>query len=95
MVETPYSFVSGISFSSLPSLLLARMVSAVRSLTRRATATMAAITMPAMAPEDRFEDDLEALGLLDGFDTIEDEEVVASALDQQMGSPLCEMDRYP
>ena len=56
------------------------------------------MTTPAMAPEDRCEDDLavwslldgldsgkddpEALGLLDGLDTSEDEYVVTSAPDQ-------------
>ena len=55
------------------------------------------MTMPAIAPEDRCEDDLdawallggldpgkddsEALGVLDGLDTSEDEDVVASAPD--------------
>ena len=53
---------------------------------------MAAITMPAMAPEDRLEDDLEALGLFDGLDTGKDGDVVASALDQQMGLRICEID---
>ena len=62
------------------------------------------MTMAAMAPEDRCEDDLdawgivdgldpgkddsEALGLVDGLDTIEIEEVVASAPDQRMHSRL-------
>ncbi len=66
---------------------------------RQETMTTAAITMPAMAPEDRCEDgletwglleglesgddDLEVLGLLDGLDGSEDEEVLASAPDQQ------------
>ena len=43
------------------------------------------MTMPAMAPEDRPEGDLEALGLLDGLDIDTGEVVVASALDQQAG----------
>ncbi len=67
---------------------------------RQETMTTAAMTMPAMAPEDRCDDDLEAwgileglesgedesevLGSLDGLDNGEDEEVVASASDQQM-----------
>ena len=50
------------------------------------------MTMPAMAPEDKFEDDLEALGLFDGLDTDKDEDVAASALDQQMALRICEMD---
>ena len=60
--------------------------------------------MPAMAPEDRCEDDLEAwslldgldsgkddpeaLGLVDGLDTGEDEDVGASTPDQPIGSRL-------
>ena len=85
MVEAPYCLVGGISFALLPSLLLARMIPTVKSPARQETATMATITMPAMAPEDRFEDDLEALGLLDGLDTSEDEDVMASALDKHTG----------
>lgn len=68
------------------------MIPTVRSPTRQKRATTTAITMPAMAPEDRCEDDLEALGLFDGLDTGNDEAVVASALDQQMGLRICEMD---
>ena len=62
--------------------------------TRQETATTAAMTIPAMAPEDRCveawslldgldsdKDDPEALALVDGLDTDEDEDVVASALD--------------
>ena len=58
------------------------------------------MTMPAIAPEARCEDGLEVLvlldgldrlGGLDGLDTGEDEDVVASALDQQMGSRFWEM----
>ena len=75
--------------------------------TRQETTTTAAMTMPAMAPEDRCEDDSEAwslldgldsgkddpeaLALVDGLDTGEDEDVVASALGKQMGSRLCEI----
>ena len=97
--------MGGISFGlSLPSLLLARMIPIP---TRQETATTTAIMMPAIAPEDRCEDDLEAwslpdglesgkdepeaLGLVDGLDTSEDEEVVASALDRSMGSRLWEI----
>ena len=63
--------------------------------------------MPAMAPEDRCEEDVEAwalldgldsgkddpeaLGLVDGVDIGEDEDVVASAPGQQMGTRLWEM----
>ena len=80
----------------MPFRLLARMIP---NAMRQATMTTAAMTMPAMAPEDKPEDDLEAwgmlegldsgedesevLGLPDGLDSGEDEEVVASALDQQ------------
>ena len=62
------------------------------------------MTMAAMAPEDRCEDDLDAWGivdgrdpgkddsealvLVDGLDTIEIEDVVASAPDQRMDSRL-------
>ena len=70
------------------------------------------MAMPAMAPEDRGEDDLgasglvggldsgmgdsEALATFDGLDSSEDEDVVASALDQQMGSRrLWEMGDIP
>ncbi|KAL9068513.1 MAG: hypothetical protein Q9161_006162 [Pseudevernia consocians] len=81
-ITLPNDTSGGISFALLPSLLLARMIPNARSPARQETATMAAITMPAMAPEDIFEDDLEALGLLDGLDTSEDEDVVASALDK-------------
>lgn len=95
MVEAPYSFVAGISFALLPFLFLARMIPIARNPARQETATTAAITMPAMAAEDRCEVDLEALGLLDGLDTSEDEDAVASALDQQMGSRLCETNTYP
>ena len=43
---------------------------------------MAPMTMPAMAPEDSDEDELEVLGIFDGVDVGEDEEeVMASALD--------------
>ena len=96
--------MGGIAFASLlPSPLLARMISI---LTRQETATTAAITMPAMAPEDRCEDDLEAwslldgldsgkddpeaLGLVDGLDTGVDEDVGAITPDQQIGSRLWE-----
>lgn len=92
MVEALYPFVAGISFASFIFPLLARMIPTVRSPTRQKRATTTAITMPAMAPEDRCEDDLEALGLFDGLDTGNDEAVVASALDQQMGLRICEMD---
>lgn len=103
-VEAPYPFIGVITFALLPSPFLARMIPTVRNPTRQETATTAAMTMPAMAPEDRPEDDLEALGLLDGLDTgkddvealglvgeldaSEDKDVVASALDQQMRSRL-------
>ncbi len=72
--------------------------------TRHAATATTPITMPAMAPEDRREDDLEAvglsngldsdeddseaLGLLEGLDTSEDEDVVPSTPDQQMTSRL-------
>ena len=75
-------------FASLPSLLLARMKPNTRKPPRQETATTAAMTMPAMAPEDRSEGDLEALGLLDGLDTDTGEVVVASALDQQKGTRI-------
>ena len=71
---------------------------------------MAAMTMPAMAPEDRCEDDVEACSLLDGLDSGKDdsdalgpvdgldasgdEDVVASAPDQLMGSGLWEIYVY-
>lgn len=90
IVEAPYPFIGGIAFGLLPCLL-ARMIPTLRNPTRQETATTAAITMLAMAPEARSEDDLEALGLLDGLDTSKDEDAVASALDQQMGSRLWEM----
>lgn len=61
------------------------MIPNTRKPTRQETATAAAMTMPAMAPEDRPEGDLETLGLLDGLDIDTDEVVVASALDQQVG----------
>ena len=87
-VEVPYWFIGAIAFASLPSLLLARMIPNTRKPTRQETATTAAMTMPAMAPEDRPEGDLEALGLLDGLDIDTGEVVVASALDQQMGARI-------
>lgn len=75
--------------------------------TRQETTTTAAMTMPAMAPEDRCEDDLEAwslldgldsakddpeaLGLVDGLDAGEDEDVVAGASGQQIGSRIWEI----
>ena len=75
--------------------------------TRQATTTTAAMTIPAIAPEDRCEDDLEAwslldgldsakddpevLGLVDGLDTGEDEDVVAGAPGQQIGSRTWEI----
>lgn len=92
MVEAPYPFVGGISFALLPFLLLTRMIPTMSNPEREKRATTAAITMPAMAPEDRSEDDLEALGPFDGLDAGKDEDVVASALDQQMGLRICEMD---
>ena len=92
LVEAPYLSVVGSSFASLTFPLLARMIPTVRSPARQKRTTTAAKTMPAMAPEDRCEDDLEALGLFDGLDTGNDEDVVASALDQQMGLRICEMD---
>ena len=74
---------------------------------RQETTTTIATTMPAMAPEERWEDDLEAwslldgldsgrdepvaVGLVDGLDISGDEEVVASAPGQRMGSRLWEM----
>ena len=61
------------------------MILNTRKPTRQERATAAAMTMPAMAPEDRPEGDLEALGLLDGLDIDTGEVVVASALDQQAG----------
>ena len=88
------SNIGGIAFALLPSPLLARMIP---NATRQETATRTAITMPAMAPEDRCEDDSdawgllggldpgkddsEALGILGGLDTSEDEDVVTSASD--------------
>lgn len=79
--------------------------------TRQETATTTTMTMAAMAPEDRCEDDLdawgiadgldpgkndlEALGLVDGLDTIEIEDVVASAPDQRMDSRLWGMGGIP
>ena len=72
------SNIGGIAFALLPSPLVARMIP---NATRQETATRTAITMPAMAPEDRCEDDSEALGILGGLDTSEDEDVVASASD--------------
>ena len=41
-----------------------------RKATRQAVPTTAAMTMPAMAPEERCEDDLDAIGLLEGLDTL-------------------------
>ena len=64
------------------------MIPNTRRPTRQETATTAAMTMPAMAPENRPEDDLEALVLLDGLDIDTCEVVVASALDQQMGTRI-------
>ena len=98
--------MSGIAFafSSLRFPLLASMIPIP---TRQETRTTAAITMPAIAPEDRCEDDLEAwslfegldsgrddpeaLGLVDGLDTTEDEDVVASTPGQPMASRLWEI----
>ena len=65
-VGAPYSVV-----------LLARMIPTLRSHARQETAMTAATVMPAMAPEARSEDDLEALELLDGFDTGGAEDVEA------------------
>ena len=84
--------MGGITFALLfLSPLLARKIPIP---TRQRTRTTTAIRMPAMAPEDRCEDeseawalldgldsgrdDPEALRLVDGLDTIEDEDVVAS-----------------
>ena len=82
------SLLGAIAFASLTSLLLARMILSTRKPTRQETANKAAMTMPAMAPEDRPEGDLDALGLLDGLDIDTGELVVASALDQQMGTRI-------
>lgn len=102
------SVTGGIAFASLPSRLRLRMNRNMRNATRQETATTDAITMPAMAPEARCEDEvealglpegldsckagLEALGLLDGLDPSKDEDVVASVPDQQICSRLREMD---
>ena len=72
------------SASSRPCFLLPRRKLNARKATRH-TAAMAPITTPAMAPEDNPEDDLEALGELDGLESgKEGEEVVASSFRQQM-----------
>ena len=89
-IEVPYSFIGGIAFALSPRLLLARIILSMRKPTRQETATKAPMTMPAMAPEDRPEDELEALGLLDGLDASKGGVVVASALDQQMGTRIWE-----
>lgn len=94
-VEVLYSFVDGISTASFPFALLVRMIPTVRNPARQETATTAAITIPAMAPEARCEDDLEVFGLLDALDASKDEDIVASSLDQQMGSRLSGTDVYP
>lgn len=90
--------------SALLLLRFSRLARKIPIPTRQETTTTAAITIPAMAPEDRCEDDLEAWALLDGLDsgrddpevlgivdeldTGEDEDVVASAPGQSMGSRL-------
>lgn len=96
-----YSFVCDIASTLLPSLLLlVCLIPTQINPKRQATATTTPTTMPAMAPEARCEDDLEAAGLLDGLavsgllnglDTGVDEDVVANTLDQQMGLQLCKM----
>ena len=88
--------------AGVPSLLLlARLTSNQINPQRQATATTIPIPMPAMAPEARCEDDLEASRLLDGLDTEasavldgldtgKDEDVVANVLDQQTALQLGE-----
>lgn len=67
--DPPYSFVCGIALTLLPSLLLlVCLIPTQMDPKRQATATTTPTTMPAMAPEARCEDDLEAAGLLDGLD---------------------------
>ena len=92
--------MGGIAFALL--FFFPLLASTIPNPTRQETTTTAAITMPAMAPEDRCEDDVEAwalldgldsgrddpevLGLVDGLDASEDEDVVASTPGQPMGS---------
>ena len=92
--------MSGVACASL--LPFPRLTRRIPIPARQATTTTAAMTMPAMAPEDRCEDDSEtwslldgldsgkddpeAMALVDGLDTGEDEDEVASARDQPMGS---------
>lgn len=78
------SVIGGIAFAPLPWLLLARMIP---NPTREETATTTPITMPAMAPEDRCEDDLEAVGLLDGLDSGEDDPEALGLLDVVASAP--------
>ena len=88
----PFPSIGGIACAWLPSRLLARLISIQRNPKRQATATTTPTTIPAIAPEARWEDDLEASGLFDWLDAGEDEDVVANAFDQQRGFPIWEMD---
>ena len=52
----------------------------MRNPTIKERTTTAAMAMPAMAPEDKSEEDLDAIGVVCGLDVGNDEDVVASCL---------------
>ncbi len=64
------------------------MISTQRSPIRYKPVIMAPTLIPAIAPEAKLVDGLEASGLLDGLDTGKDEDVVSNALDQQLDMRL-------